>query len=60
MLRVIFDTNVYGHLITEKDFIEIQRKIKDDKEFVVYGYKPIRDEIRAIPKKLNRVKKPET
>ena len=50
MLRVLFDTNVYGHLITEKDLIEIQKKIKEDKEFKVYGYKPIRNEIRAIPK----------
>jgi len=56
MLRVIFDTNIYGFLIKEKDADELEEKIKEDKEFIVYGYKPIRNEIRAIPKvtKLSR------
>ena len=46
MLRVIFDTNIYGLLIREKDADELERKIKEDKQFVVYGYQPIRQEIR--------------
>lgn len=50
MLRVIFDTNIYGFLIKEKDAAELERRIKENKEFIVYGYKPIRNEIRAIPK----------
>ena len=50
MLRVIFDTNIYGLLLKEKDADELERKIKKDKEFVVYSYKPIRQEIRDIPK----------
>ena len=50
MLRVIFDTNIYGLLLKEKDADELERKIKEDKEFVVYSYKPIRQEIRDIPK----------
>ena len=50
MLRVIFDTNIYGFLIKERDAAELEKKIREDKEFIVYGYKPIRNEIRAIPK----------
>ena len=50
MLRVIFDTNIYCFLIKEKDIDELERKIKEDKEFIIYGYKPIRNEIRSIPK----------
>jgi len=50
MLRVIFDTNIYGHLLLEKDSKEIEKSIKKDKKFVVYAYKPIRKELRDIPK----------
>jgi len=50
MLRVIFDTNIYGFLILEKDREEIEEKILTDKEFLVYGYQPIRKELRNIPK----------
>lgn len=56
MLRVIFDTNIYGKLLIEPDGSQIEESIIKDKEFVVYGYKPIRDEIRRIPKttKINK------
>ncbi|MCX6708007.1 MAG: hypothetical protein NT001_07820 [Candidatus Woesearchaeota archaeon] len=56
MQRVMFDTNIYGFLLKEVDAIEIERRIIEDKEFIVYGYKPIRKEIRDIPKitKLSR------
>jgi len=50
MLRVLFDTNIYGNLLEEPDFEEIERKIKDEKEFIVYGFPLIRREIRNIPK----------
>src|SRR3989344_3837978 len=50
MLRVLFDTNIYGNLLEEPDFEEIERKIKDEKEFIVYGFPLIRKEIRNIPK----------
>lgn len=50
MLRVIFDTNVYGRLSIEKDADELEQKISIDKEFIVYSYRPIRQEIRDIPK----------
>jgi len=50
MLRVIFDTNIYGLLLKEKDADKLERKIIEDKEFLVYGYRPIRKEIREIPK----------
>ena len=50
MLRVIFDTNIYGHLLNENDADELNKAITQDKEFIVYGYGPIRKEIRAIPK----------
>jgi len=50
MLRVIFDTNVYGFLIKEPDAFDIERRIANDKNFIVYGFQPIRKEIRDIPK----------
>lgn len=50
MLKVIFDTNIYGLLLLEKDGEKIERKIMEDKNFLVYAYQPIRKEIRAIPK----------
>lgn len=50
MLKVIFDTNIYGRLLEEKDAKEIENKIIADKEFIVYSYQPIRKEIRDIPK----------
>ncbi len=51
MLRVIFDTNVYGLLLDEPDWAEIERKIQQEKDFIVYGYGSIRKEIRSIPTK---------
>jgi len=50
MLRVIFDTNIYGFLLKEDDSEEIEERIRADKEFLVYNFKPIRIEIREIPK----------
>ncbi len=50
MKRVIFDTNVYGKLILEKDFTLITKSIVEDKQFVVYGFGLIRKELRETPK----------
>ncbi|MFH1916234.1 MAG: hypothetical protein ABIJ21_03140 [Nanoarchaeota archaeon] len=50
MLRVIFDTNIYGLLLIEKDAEEIIKRINEEKDFIVYGYGLIRKEIKDIPK----------
>lgn len=50
MLRVLFDTNIYGKLLEEPDAEEIERRIKEEKDFVVYNFPLIRMEIRNIPK----------
>lgn len=52
----MLDTNIYGLLLKEKDTAEIEKRIVEDKQFIVYGYRPIRNEIRDIPKitKLSR------
>lgn len=50
MLRVIFDTNIYGKIIEEKNFEEIATKIKNDEDFKVYGFQLIRKELRETPK----------
>ena len=34
MLRVIFDTNVYGHLLKEPDAVEIEEKITKEKDLL--------------------------
>ncbi len=55
-MRVIFDTNIYGLLAAESDGPELKEHIQSEKDFIVYGYAPIRREIRNIPKanKLSR------
>ena len=59
MLRVILDTNIYGKLIEEKRVDEVIAKIKDDESFKIYGFQPIRKELRDIPKtsKLGKLNK---
>ncbi|MDO8741156.1 MAG: hypothetical protein Q7J54_06300 [Candidatus Woesearchaeota archaeon] len=59
MLRVIFDTNIYGLLIKEKEIAIIREKIEKDQAFIVYGFQPIRKELRDTPKseKLGKLKK---
>lgn len=32
MLKVIFDTNIYGNILKEKDAVEIEESINNDKE----------------------------
>lgn len=57
VLRVIFDTNIYGNLAEELDREEIEKRIKDEKDFIVYNFAPIRKEIRNIPKTTKASKK---
>lgn len=37
-------------LIEENDWLQLEQKIKTDKDFIVYGYQPIRKELRNIRK----------
>lgn len=59
MLRIIFDTNIYGLLIQETRIEDIRKKILNDKEVVIYGFKPVRKELRDTPRgeKLGRLSK---
>lgn len=59
MLRVIFDTNVYGLLIEEEKIEQIAIKIRSDENFKVYGFQSIRKELRDTPKtsKLGKLSK---
>ena len=50
MQRVIFDTNIYGLLMKEENIGLIREKILNDKNFVLYGFQPIRKELRDTPK----------
>ena len=58
MLRVIFDTNIYGLLIKEDKISVIREKILKDKDFIIYGFKLVRSELRDTPKeeKLGKLK----
>lgn len=49
MLRVIFDTNIYGKIVDESNYEELATKIKNDENFKVYGFQPIRKELRDTP-----------
>lgn len=59
MLRVIFDTNIFGLLIKEPKIEVIRDKISKDTNFVIYGFQPIRKELRETPKseKLGKLNK---
>ncbi len=49
VLRVIFDTNIFGNLLEEPDTEEIETRINEEKDFIVYNFSPIRQELRNIP-----------
>lgn len=49
MLRVLFDTNIYGNLLEEPDGEKIEERLRKEKDFVVYNFPRIRKEIRNIP-----------
>lgn len=46
MLRVIFDTNIYGWLLLERDKAIIEEKMRADKDLIIYGYRLVRWELR--------------
>ena len=51
MKKIIFDTSVYGELIKDIEIADIIAK-HIPKEFVIYGNKIIRDELRDTSKKI--------
>ncbi len=48
MKRLLLDTNIYGELIFDKDFLKLEDGLKN--KFVVHGFRVIRDELRDTPK----------
>ena len=52
MLRLIFDTNIYSTIAKNKNSKEIARKIKENNNLKIYGYKLIKEEIKETPKNL--------
>ena len=57
MKRVIFDTNVYGFLFKESDLDDLKVQLVLSRDFIVYGYLPIRKELRNISPKSKVAKK---
>ncbi len=51
MLRIILDTNIYGFLIKEKNIDDLNKKLKENKDLKIFGYKVIKEELRDVPKK---------
>lgn len=51
MLKAIFDTSIYGRLLEKKDFAII-KNLLEDKEFIIYGFEPIKKQIENTPSKL--------
>src|SRR3989338_7858421 len=52
MKRLIFDTNIYGFIAKDIERELIVNSILANRQFIVYGNKLIRDELRDIPKKI--------
>ncbi|MAG01830.1 hypothetical protein CMI42_00685 [Candidatus Pacearchaeota archaeon] len=52
MLRVLFDTNIYGEIVEDDVVISerITEAIIDDERFQVHNFRVIRDELRKIKK----------
>lgn len=46
MKRILFDTSVYGELITDHLLIKKLQSLRDDEHMVFYGSKTIRNELR--------------
>mgnify|MGYP001608720847 CR=1 FL=1 len=57
MLRVIFDTNIYGRLVKEADVALLIERITAESEFLVYGFDLVRREIRNIPTSTHSARK---
>ena len=52
MLRIILDTNIYSTIAKDKNSKEITERIKNIKDLKIYSYRPIKEEIKSIPKTL--------
>ena len=50
MANVIFDTNVYGKIIEDKDSERLIEFIIRKDSFIIHNFKIIRDELRKAPK----------
>ena len=50
MRRVLLDTNIYGELAIDKELARVINNIKKE-EWIIYGTKTIRQELRRTPKK---------
>ena len=48
MKRLLLDTNIYGEMIFDADFLMLKEGLRN--EFVVHGFRVVRDELRNIPK----------
>jgi dTDP-D-glucose 4,6-dehydratase len=54
--RVIFDTNIYGFLVREKELPVLVRNITEGKSLIVYGCSIIKKEFRKNKNKQIRDK----
>lgn len=50
MLRVLFDTNIYGKLFQDKDGLELVQRIKSDSAILIHNFRLVRNELRKAPK----------
>ena len=50
MKRVLLDTNIYGELIFDEQFVLLKEKIPS--LFVVHGFQIVRQELRAVPSRI--------
>ena len=58
MKRIIFDTSVYGKLVEDEEVLKKVNEKNEKHEFIIYGAKIIRKDLRAAPKtSLSGIKK---
>ena len=51
MKRILPDTNIFGELVIDQDIDKIKEHLeKATEEIIIYGFRLIRDELRATPK----------
>jgi len=48
MKRLLLDTNIYGEMIFDSNFLKLEEGLKN--RFVVHGFRIIREELRDLPK----------
>ncbi|MDO8642854.1 MAG: hypothetical protein Q7R76_04710 [Candidatus Woesearchaeota archaeon] len=49
-LKTIFDTNIYGELLSKSEYVDLIEKIRSDGGLVVFGFREIRKELKDTPK----------